>query len=279
MNNTKHFLLRSLSKLLYPLVKILLRFDVSHAEFNQIAKKVFIDVASNESEFVIDGRKQSSAHISVITGIQRKEVARLRELEQLDELDLPDQNRGKRVVNAWLREPKYRDEQGNTLDLPLEDVSEPSFSSLVREHSGDMTIRAILDELLRVGAIRPVEDHKFRLSSDAYIPHKDAEAKLRVLGESASDLIGTIEHNMQHELEKSRLQLTLAYNNLPQEALIEFKQLSEQHAHQTLRLLNDWLAKQDRDVNPSAQGSGRYRAGLGIYYFEESIQEEKGRED
>lgn len=279
MNKTKLFLLKSLGQLLYPLAKILLRFGISHEEFNQIAKKIFIDVAQNEREFSIDGRKQSTAHISVLTGIQRKEVARLREAEQLEELDFPDQNRGKRVVNAWLRETKYRDDQGVTLDLPLENATGPSFSSLVKEHSGDMTVRAMLDELLRVGAIQTLENQKFRLSSDAYIPHKDAAEKLRILGESTSDLIGTIEHNMAHELSASRLQMTLAYNNLPQEALAEFKQLSERHAHQTLLLLNDWLAKLDRDMNPSIEGTGRYRAGLGIYYFESPDQEDSNRED
>lgn len=279
MNKTKLFLLKSLGQLLYPLAKILLRFGISHEEFNQIAKKIFIDVAQNEREFSIDGRKQSTAHISVLTGIQRKEVARLRETEQLEELDFPDQNRGKKVVNAWLRESKYRDDEGVTLDLPLEDATGPSFSLLVKEHSGDMTVRALLDELLRVGAVRQLDNQKFRLSSDAYIPHKDAAEKLKILGESASDLIRTIEHNMQHELDQSRLQMTLAYNNLPQEALSEFKQLSEHHAHQILLLLNDWLAKQDRDVNPSIEGTGRYRAGLGIYYFESPDQEDSDRED
>jgi hypothetical protein len=39
--------------------------------------------------------------------------------------------------------------------------------------------------------------------------------------------------------------------------------------------LNKSFSKQDRDVNPSVKGSGRYQVGVGIYYFEESLDEER----
>jgi hypothetical protein len=97
-----------------------------------------------------------------------------------------------------------------------------------------------------------------------------------LLGVSVTDLLNTLEHNIPRPLEESRLQLALAYDNLPEEALEEFKNMSEEQTQKTLLLLlNDWLSKQDRTVNLSVSGHGRYRAGLGVYYFEESINKEK----
>jgi nitrogen-specific signal transduction histidine kinase len=113
------------------------------------------------------------------------------------------------------------------------------------------------------------------LCSRAYIPQKKDSEKLHMLGVSVTDLLNTLEHNIPRPLEGSRLQLTLAYDNLPEEALEEFKKMSEEQAQKTLLLLNDWLSKQDRTVNPSVTGHGRYRAGLGMYYFEESINKEE----
>ena len=40
-----------------------------------------------------------------------------------------------------------------------------------------------------------------------------------------------------------------------------------------LELLDKELSGVDRDVNPASQGTGRIRAGLSIFYFEEEVPE------
>ncbi|MEA3232214.1 MAG: DUF6502 family protein, partial [Thermodesulfobacteriota bacterium] len=52
-------------RLLRPLVRILLRNGVSYRTFSDLAKWVYVDVASKE--FGIKGRKQSTSRISVVT--------------------------------------------------------------------------------------------------------------------------------------------------------------------------------------------------------------------
>jgi hypothetical protein len=61
------------------------------------------------------------------------------------------------------------------------------------------------------------------------------------------------------------------YDNLPIEVIEEFAALSAKQSQQLLERLDHWLAKHDRDTNPSAKGRGRVRAGIGIYYFEEGL--------
>ena len=41
-----------------------------------------------------------------------------------------------------------------------------------------------------------------------------------------------------------------------------------------LEALDRWLSARDRDVNPTSQGSGRVRTGLGIYHFEDCLEDE-----
>ncbi len=38
-----------------------------------------------------------------------------------------------------------------------------------------------------------------------------------------------------------------------------------------LELLDRELSRVDRDVNPGSRGTGRVRAGLSIFYFEEEL--------
>jgi len=274
MDKSKKTLFNALFKLMRPLVKLLLRYGVSHSEFVEVLKRIYVDVAETEQEFRVEERKQSVSRISVLTGLNRKEVSRIQALPSDEEFEVTTHNRAAQVVNGWLRDNAYQNSSGDPIDLPLGDTP-VSFSTLVKTYSGDMPVRAVLDELIRVGVVKKLDSGMLSLLSSAYIPQKSDSEKLVLLGVSVADLLNTLEHNIPRPLEDSRLQLTLAYDNLPEEALEEFKKMSEEHAQKTLLLLNDWLSKQDRTVNPSVSGRGRYRAGLGMYYFEESINKEE----
>ncbi|HEY9148836.1 MAG TPA: DUF6502 family protein, partial [Gammaproteobacteria bacterium] len=70
-------------RLLRPLVRILLRNGVSYGAFADWVKWVFVDVA--DKEFALPGRKQTVSRVSVITGLSRKEVSRVQQLEAADD--------------------------------------------------------------------------------------------------------------------------------------------------------------------------------------------------
>jgi len=44
-----------------------------------------------------------------------------------------------------------------------------------------------------------------------------------------------------------------------------------------LEQLDRWMSERDRDVNPRVPGTGRMRAGVGIYYFQEDQRGENER--
>jgi hypothetical protein len=173
------------------------------------------------------------------------------------------------VISAWQREREFLDADGNPSALS---ITGPwaTFSEIVRRYSGDVPVRAILDELLRIGAVEQLDNGKISLLAKAYIPEINEADKLHILGTDVAHLITTIDHNLKSDSkDKARLQRKVVYDNLPDEALPEIRKLSAKRAQNLLQNLDKWLAKHDRDVNPSVQGSGRNLAGLGIYYFEE----------
>ena len=68
------------------------------------------------------------------------------------------------------------------------------------------------------------------------------------------------------------MQLTVAYDNLPAQAVTQFKYRSREESITLLKKFDSWLANEDRDANGYAPAEdGRFRAGIGIYYFEEPV--------
>jgi hypothetical protein len=254
-------------RVLRPLVRLLLRHGVPFGTFADLAKRVFVEVALEE--FGIPGRKQTHSRASILTGLSRKEVLRVTRLERPDDTETGDRyHRAARVISGWLRDERYGDGTGNPAALPVEGEG-ATFSGLVKAYSGDVPHRAILDELLRVGAAKRTEDGTVRLLARAYIPMTGDEEKLEILGTDVSFLIGTIDHNLQAGPGKSFFQRKTMYDNLPAEAVEELRREIAARAERFLEQADRRISERDRDVHPETPGTGRRRAGIGIFWFED----------
>ena len=259
----------AIERLLRPLIRILLRNGTSYDAFADLAKRMYVDIGMHE--FGIPGKKQTISRVSIISGLSRKEVQRVMGQRDSAEADARARyNRAARVIAGWVRDRDFADDAGNPRALHQEE-GKASFSELVKRHSGDVPARAVLDELLRVGAVERLEDGRIRLLSRAYVPRTSDLDKLEILGADVSDLIYTIDHNLQHGAADPFFQRKVMYDNLPVEAISAFRAVSAEQAQAFLEKMDQWLSKQDRDMNSSVNGTGRMRAGIGIYYFEEDL--------
>jgi hypothetical protein len=269
----------AVARLLRPLVRILLANGVAFDAFVEVAKRIYVEVAMKE--FAIPGRKQTTSRVSVLTGLTRKEVQRLLRGKGESETNTGERyHRAARVVSGWVRDRSFLTADGEPRVLSLEDES-GSFGELVRRYSGDMPARAVLDELVRVGTAQRLDDGRVCLLTRAYVPSTSDVDKIGILGNDVADLIHTVDHNLDPGASNPRFQRKVMYDNLPADAVEEFRNLSAAQAQQLLEQFDGWLAKRDRDVNPNVEGSGRIRAGVGIYYFEEDLEsdsEEKRHE-
>ena len=270
----------AIERALRPLFRILLRNNMSFKAFLDIAKHTYIEVAA--SEFGIPGKKQSVSRIALLSGLTRKEVQRLLEAPATDDAEVGERyNRAARVVAGWVRDKDYSDAQGNPKVLSLQEGGSQeagSFAELVRRFSGDIPFRAVLDELLRVGVVEMLDDKNIRLKTRAYVPETGDADKLNILGNDVADLVSTIDHNLQHGSADPFFQRKVMYDNVPVEALQEFRRLSGSQAQALLEQLDKWLSQHDRDTNPGSKGTGQMRTGIGIYYFEENMAPQKPKD-
>ena len=272
MSTPKHVLSAAAIRILRALVRVLLRYGMPFDSFAELAKRVYIDVA--QKDYLLPGRKQSISRISTLTGIYRREVSRLLELPEIDDSEITERhNRAAKVIGGWLQDPDYTDTEGQARVLALHG-DKPSFTHLVRKYSGDIPARAILDELLWVGTVEKDQDGKIHLLSRAYVPRQDEADMINILGVDVADFVNTIDHNLQFAESDNRLQLKVVYDNLPAEAIQEFHTLASERGRDLIEELNIWLAERDRDSNPDSGGTGRIRAGFGVYYFEDEFDQE-----
>jgi len=263
----------ALKRLLAPLVRVLLRNGFSYKAFSDVARSVFVEVGMRD--FAIPGKKQTVSRVAVLTGLSRKEVQRLLATrERADGSDLRERyNRAAQVIAGWVRDREFTDANGEPASLPAEGPG-ASFAALVRRHSGDVPTRAVLDELLRVGAAQQLEDGRIRLRERSYVPSASELDKVDILGADVADLIATIDHNLRHGAADPRYQRKVMYDNVPRQWATAFRTLSAERAQQLIEAMDQWLAQHDRDRNPATAGAGRVRVGLGVYYFEETLQQD-----
>jgi hypothetical protein len=262
-------IIAALATLLRPLVRILLQHGIPCDVMSAVTRQVYVHVAAEE--FMLPGKKQTTSRVSILTGLTRKEVRRIMTTADVQDQEATDRyNRAARVITGWLRDKEFHNKAGNPLVLQIEGKN-ASFAELVRRYSGDLLVRTMLDELLRVGAVRRTKDGRIRLQSRFYVPERSETEKLHILGTDTADLIATIAHNLKPQ-QVPRFQRKVMYDNVPVEAVEDFQHLSATRAQTFLEDIDRWLSQRDRDVNPAVNGTGRKRVGLGIYYFEEDFQ-------
>ncbi len=257
----------ALDGLLEPLVRLLIRNGMPHGAFADIAKRVYVRVAEDEER--IAGRKQTTSRMSVLTGLTRKEISRLRKLPAEVDVDTTARHhRAARVITGWIRDERFLDGQGEPRPLAI-DGDGDTFAVLVKSFSGDVPHRAILDELLRVGAVRRDEEERLHLVERGYMPRKGEAETLQILGTDVRGLIATIRHNLDAGDDERFFQRKVYYDNLQADCLPDLRDLTATQGQELLELMDRWMAERDLDANPDAAGPGGKRAGLGIYYFEE----------
>jgi uncharacterized protein DUF6502 len=256
-------------RLLRPLVRLLLRNAVPFSGFTELAKRVYVEAALKD--FAIPGKKPSISRASILTGLTRKDVQRLLTEPAAGRPEANERyNRAARVLTGWIRDPDFLDSAGAPRALVSDGPR--GFGELVRRHSGDVPARAVLDELIRVGAVRRREDGRFEPITRGYVPHQSVIDKVDILGSDVADLVETIDHNMQHGADDPRFQRKVMYHSMRADALPAFRKLSASQAQTLLEKLDRWLAKHDTDTTQGVVDGPRSRVGVGIYYFEERLR-------
>lgn len=259
-------LVAGLRRMLRPLVRLLIARNLPFPFASTLLRGVYVDVAV--AEFPIEGKRQTDSRISLLTGVHRKDVKRLRRERHLALRPTPTVALGSQLVARWTTLPEYLDEKGAPRPLPrLASAGEThSFESLVRSLNTDIRPRVVLDEWIRLGVAEVDERDRVCLRAQAFIPRPGSDEMTYYFGRNLHDHLAAAVHNLQGKPEPF-LDRSVSYNNLSTAAVAELTELAQRRAMEVLQELNARaLGLQQRD---SGQTGASNRFNFGTYVFSE----------
>jgi len=256
------------SRILRPLVRVMLRNGVACGSFEEIVRKAYVDEAFSMAQ------KQGKATVSAVsahTGLSRKEVKRLHEIESSEGGGNSQKyNRAIRVISGWLNDSRFVSDQGVSKPLDMEG-SEMSFATLVKEYSGDIPTRAMFDLLKKSGCVEQL-DGKVYLTSHAYVPGNDPTDVIDILGADSNELMNTVIYNMTCDKTVRRFQRKVSTKHLDSSHVEAFQKYANRRSQTLLEDLDNWLT----DHETKSTKDSEY-VSLGIYFYQDDKEEESSK--
>lgn len=257
-------LVQALRHVLRPIVRLLLAKGIGYTYLSDLLKEIYVDVA--QREFGLPGKAQTDSRISLLTGVHRKDVKRLRDMDG-DSLEVPESvSLGMRVVSAWSF-PPYADEEGLPAPLPrlASQGGEKSFEGLVASVSKDIRARALLDEWLRLGVVRLDEQGSVVLDAAAFVPSGDLEQQAFYLGHNLHDHAAAAVANVLAG-QGLYLERSVHHDGMEAETVVALAKEAERSGMRLLHSLNrKSLEAQAAKKKTHSGNTGRYT--FGIYFY------------
>jgi Family of unknown function (DUF6502) len=187
-------------RLLDPLVKWLLEAGMGVGDFLTLVKLAYVHAAREQAQKSgLDPDRPNVSRIAVVTGLTRKEVASILiggGPGRSD--DLGRRQRAERVLSGWWSDPTFQDSRtGEPAILPIRQAKR-SFTALVERYSGERWwVGTILEELLRVKAVRRLPDGKLKALSRTYATVRWDPDGVIAFGDHVAELTATLLHNLK----------------------------------------------------------------------------------
>lgn len=255
---------------LRPLARALLRVGIGYREFAEIGKRAYVDVASKD--YGIRGRPTNISRVAVMTGLTRKEVRRIRQLD--DEIDASIDVKGtpiSEVLHRWHTDTEFLTSNGEPKCLSLSD-GEDSFASLVQKYGGDVPPGAMRTELERINAIEVTPSQELRptkrIAYRTELEDRFVGGLTNILYPAALGLVHNIECSDTSERWANLLTHTSYIRNSDRG---RHMRISNDRIAEFAKSIDDMQAGYEAlyDVEHDGDPSAGRRQGVGVFYFEE----------
>lgn len=267
-NSTQHQLLAAMHYVLKPLVKLALAYGVSYPMLTDMLKSVFVAVA--EDDFKLDKKEQTDSRVSLLTGIHRKDVHRLRANTEFEQNDYIQSTLGSQLVALWITDSDFTD--GIRIPKPLPRLASiggaSSFENLVAKVSKDIRARPVLDEWLRIGVAYMDENDCVCLNCEAFVPTAGFEEKLFFFQKNVHDHIATTTHNMMN-IEPAMFERCVYYDTLTPDDIAELKKMSLELGMLALKSVNVRAIELQKKAKKSQKANQRFTFSMYFYYADE----------
>jgi len=262
----------AVKKLLRPLVGLLLDHGLTYAWLTRVLKYIYVDIA--ESEFNLPGKELTDSRISILTGLHRKDIKRIRSEEKTN-FDPPESIFiGAQLVAAWTTDARFVNSKGKPLALKRlessDETSEGNFEELFRSVTRDIRPRAFLDEWLRLGVVSLDDEDRVSLRVEAFVPAKGFDEKAFFLGRNIHDHLATARSNVQADMPPF-LERSVYYDQLSEESIEKLRDMVTERGMDTLLAINKEALKLQQKDKRNRKKKGRM--SFGVYFFKSDLDD------
>lgn len=262
-------ILKQLAVILRPIIRLAIRRGVGFPAFSELLKALYVQVA--DQEFILADKSQTDSRLSVITGVHRKEVKRLREASTQDVPITQSASVSSLLISQWLTDPDFAASAGTPRPLLRTGSHEHGlgFDELVERVTKDVRPRAILDDWLDRGIVEQQQDGFIHLLVEVYGPAGAEDEQLYYFGRNLRDHIQASVSNISNDQQEPFFERAVHYDGLDE---ITSKLLTERSNAVAMDILKEVNAEArqaaDKIVELPAEDTS-WRFSLGVYVFRE----------
>ncbi len=252
-----------IARLLRPLVRLFIRSGLTFPALADLLRELYVNVA--EYDFALSGKEQTDSRVSLLTGIHRKEVRRLRGAGAPVRLVPASVSRSSMIIARWIAAPEFTDAAGAPLRLRrVADPGDgPSYEDLVESVTRDVRPRAVLDEWLDRGMVSIDEEGRVRLEEAAFAPRAGDDRQLYYFGRNLHDHVAAAVVNGLAS-EPPFFERAVHYEGVSRETADAMLDLSRRVAQDALQRVN-----REAQAAYARDPGGSWRWNFGLYLFRE----------
>lgn len=259
-------LVAALRRVLRPLVRLMVSRGITYPHLSDLLKGLFVEVA--ERDFRLGDKPPTDSRVSLISGVHRKDVSRLRASPQRREsAPVATVTLASQVFSRWLGDPAWRGSRGAPRPLPrlASEGGERSFEALVAGISSDIRPRVVLDDWLHRGLVTLDERDRVCVNVQAFVPAHGEDDKLFYFALNLHDHAAAASHNLLGG--DPFFDRSVHADGLSPASVVALKALAAEQGMQTLLALNEAVQaaeQRDRD-RPADAPRERFTSGVYVY--------------
>ena len=273
--DVKDHLRRALALMLKPLVRLFIAQGVTHAEFAETAKEVYVETALRH--FESEGRVNKS-RVAILTGLTRKEVKNV--IDRTLEAGVTEKtySRPERVLTGWYSDPKFQGPYGIPLELPYDSSDdEPCFIDLVRQYSGDMAPRQMLQQFIEAGSVVEI-DGRYKAVRRIFKHSTLSPSLITRLGEVGYRVFSTAAKNIDKQMEGSGYfdRMVFADDGCTDDMIQSFDEYIKPKGQEFLEEIDVWFSSRKTE---QAKGEDRKETGIYMVHYVEDEDDQGSLRD
>jgi hypothetical protein len=270
-----------------PFVRLFLDLGMSSPEVETLLRAVFVHETHRLLQTRDDVKRPvSHSKVALVSGVHRNTVSQILSGTEGPKIAYSRDDwsqRAGRVLRAWYGDAAYMEEKKgrptpHVLEIRSPDPQKRTFWTLCSQYAPSIWPATILDELLRVKAVKKRKNGTVEALRDGYAGPNAKVAAIEEMGERGRDLLGTLLHNLLAPPENQRVVETMVNMDVDVDYAKVLRRIFTQRAQALAASveseLNSGLAKRK-----GSNGSKRIRMGLTIFAFEGEAQDEAKTND